>query len=422
MRELFGEWYELDQGEIATTVKTGTIVLDTNVFLGLYRLNESGRQAVLKVLNAASDRLWMPYQVALEFQRNRLKVVSDESKRYQELRSTAEKQFEAISKSISQFRDDEITMELGNAAKKALRKLNRKIDKLESAHAISLTTARKNDPVRAAIDKLFPKENIGTKPTVEQLAELKKTAKERGLNAVPPGFKDFEKKDDPSGDYIVWSEMLDYKSTSARPLLFVTNDSAGDDWYHRVGGQTTGPLQALRNEMAQASDYAYHQTTIVGFIKLANEHLDAKVDNKTIDLVEHESAASAQRALQTRLLTAEEANAIDFNALRDRAIEAGLMGSAAQKAAGSRLADAVLANRAATLGPSMKSFTDAVRDGQIAASGMSALNGVTALKYSDLMQAQIDASVLNGINAMLTGNVGKKKARRIDPDQDDDND
>ena len=426
MRELFGEWYELDQSEIATTVKTGTIVLDTNVLLNLYRLNETTRRDVLRVLNTAADRLWMPYQVADEFQRNRLKVVSDLSKQYGELRATAEKQFAEIEKSIRHFRDDTIKDDLSKAAAHALRKFTRKIAQLESTHAISLKTARSDDPVRKALDDLFSLKNIGPRPTDEALTGLKKVASERIDSRIPPGFKDADKKDDPSGDYIIWAEMLDHKESSGRPLLFITNDSTGEDWYHRISGQTTGPLQALRAEMAEVSEHPYHQIPLFGFLELANEHLDSKVDRKTIDLVEQVSASSVPRELSVDLLSAAHANALDFALLRDQAAASGLMGEAAKKAGDISLSDAVIAGRAATLGPSMTSFADALKSGQLTASGISALGSlISAQSYADLVQGGVEPGVLSGMAAAYNASrfgKGIDRATQARPDSDGDSD
>ena len=47
--------------------QNGIIVFDTNVLLNLYRYNEETRNELLKLMKSYQNRLWMPYQVALEF-------------------------------------------------------------------------------------------------------------------------------------------------------------------------------------------------------------------------------------------------------------------------------------------------------------------------------------------------------------------
>jgi hypothetical protein len=46
-----------------------------------------------------------------------------------------------------------------------------------------------------------------------------------------------------------------------------------------------GPLRELRAEMQEASEHYYHQTTLRGFLQMANKYLDADVNEKTIELV-----------------------------------------------------------------------------------------------------------------------------------------
>ena len=50
----------------------GLIVLDTNALLDLYRLSASARHEFLAVLEKVKDRLFVPYQVALEFHTRRI--------------------------------------------------------------------------------------------------------------------------------------------------------------------------------------------------------------------------------------------------------------------------------------------------------------------------------------------------------------
>jgi hypothetical protein len=51
-------------------------VFDTNVLLNLYRLPD-GPDSTLKVFGQIQERLWIPHQVALEFQTNRITVISE---------------------------------------------------------------------------------------------------------------------------------------------------------------------------------------------------------------------------------------------------------------------------------------------------------------------------------------------------------
>jgi hypothetical protein len=91
-----------------------------------------------------------------------------------------------------------------------------------------------------------------------------------GTNRIPPGYADEKKKDDPTGDYIIWSELLSHAKTSKRPLLFVTGDKK-EDWYRpTVRGRSIGPRVELIAEMRDASEcQLYHQVPLDLFLYLA---------------------------------------------------------------------------------------------------------------------------------------------------------
>jgi len=55
------------------------------VLLNLYRYTPNTRSEFIKILERISDRLWIPHQVALEYQRNRLTVISQQEKAYSEV-------------------------------------------------------------------------------------------------------------------------------------------------------------------------------------------------------------------------------------------------------------------------------------------------------------------------------------------------
>jgi len=49
----------------------GMFVLDTSVLLNLHRYRDAARIDILAALTTIKDRLWIPYHVALEYERNR---------------------------------------------------------------------------------------------------------------------------------------------------------------------------------------------------------------------------------------------------------------------------------------------------------------------------------------------------------------
>ena len=71
--------------------KQALFAFDTNVLLNLYRYQPGTRDELLNVMAKLSGRIWVPHHVALEFQRNRLKVIAEQRTRFTDVRRAIEK-------------------------------------------------------------------------------------------------------------------------------------------------------------------------------------------------------------------------------------------------------------------------------------------------------------------------------------------
>jgi hypothetical protein len=78
MREQFAHFYAPDEDATASAMRTGLVVPDTNVLLGLYKVQRTARRELGAALGKLGDRLWIPHQVGLEFHRNRLSVIAEQ--------------------------------------------------------------------------------------------------------------------------------------------------------------------------------------------------------------------------------------------------------------------------------------------------------------------------------------------------------
>ncbi|MBB1247699.1 PIN-like domain-containing protein [Rhizobium sp. G21] len=76
MREQFKEFYAPTDEEYKVLWNNGIFVLDASVLLELYRLPDESRNQILSTLEQIADRIFVPYQAALEFQRNRITVIA----------------------------------------------------------------------------------------------------------------------------------------------------------------------------------------------------------------------------------------------------------------------------------------------------------------------------------------------------------
>ncbi|MYM21927.1 hypothetical protein GTP46_04575 [Duganella sp. FT135W] len=88
MRTLFHGYYRPNDDALEELWRDACFIFDTNVVLEAYALPETAREEFLSVLEKISDRIWIPYQVALEFHRRRFTKIKDTSKGIAEMRET----------------------------------------------------------------------------------------------------------------------------------------------------------------------------------------------------------------------------------------------------------------------------------------------------------------------------------------------
>lgn len=301
MRSMFSEWYNPDPNEVSTLVKEATVAFDANALLDLYRVSDVQREEIISVLRLIKERVFIPYQVALEYQRNRLGVISAHQKDHESLAADVEKEIdtlrigvgstaEAIENSIKKIRDKDIKAELSAELQSAIEAISDRVEvsknsilnrfaEIKSGHIVEFSEARKLDPVRDELDKILTG-RIGPQVDDEELKIRVAEGNRRVKAEVPPGYKDATKPD-PTGDYRIWCELIEFAKNSNRDVIFVTNDEK-EDWYQIAHGQRIGPRPELKKEMADSANKTYHQTSLFGFLTLAKEHLDAPLSDATI--------------------------------------------------------------------------------------------------------------------------------------------
>jgi len=75
MRELFPSYYSLTKDDFNKLWLNCIFIFDTNILLNFYRYSEETCKDIFNnILVKIQDRLWIPHQVALEFQENRNKL------------------------------------------------------------------------------------------------------------------------------------------------------------------------------------------------------------------------------------------------------------------------------------------------------------------------------------------------------------
>lgn len=303
MQELFRGYYNLTEEELKELWKNAVFVFDTNVLLNLYRYHSSTRDSLIKVIEGFSERVWIPYYVGLEFQNNRLNVISKQYNRYSELE-------DIVSRSVSEMRtkvdnlqlkkrhsniDPDKLMEIIEAFKNSMSK------EIDGFKVKSIDT-NSPDMIREKIEDLFDGK-IGQAPeNQDYIDKITKEGATRYKYQIPPGFKDNKKdvsEDEPShnkyadiyyerkyGDLIIWKQIIKYaKENELKDIIFITDDNKSD-WWLKKSGKTVGPRPELINEIMEEAGVKYfHMYTMESFLNYTNDKLGAEVEEEVIQEV-----------------------------------------------------------------------------------------------------------------------------------------
>lgn len=301
MKGLFPQYDDLAAKNYSIAWKQALFVFDTNVLLNLYRYQVGTRDELLEVLRKLSGRVWIPHHVALEFQRNRLKVIAEQAKQFTEVRRTIEKSRGSLSADLEKLqlnrRHSRINPEpLLSGFDKLVEDFLSELSRLQESQQ-KLTEP---DPLKALIEALFDG-RVGSAPVDQgSIDDLYKKAEHRFKLKIPPGYQDAEKdKDGPDehvhggivykrkyGDYLVWHQLLAHaKASGSKAVIFVTDDGK-EDWWRKIdsdGPKTIGPRPELIEEAAvegQVDSLLMYNPE--GFLKYAKEFLQAQVSEETL--------------------------------------------------------------------------------------------------------------------------------------------
>lgn len=314
MKSSFTGYYAPSTEQYETLWKEALFVLDTNVLLNLYRLPTVARDELLDLLELLKDRLWIPHQVGLEFQRGRLTVIANERKSTEDALSAAQSVVGQVKDKVEGLQVDK--RGLGIESKPLLDELERSnqklIDAISAIHSSQLDVSS-TDVVRQKLDELLDG-RVGQAPaTQKELDEIVSDGEDRFSNKIPPGFADADKQKNPNeayfiydhikyqrkfGDLILWKQLIKHaKETNTKKILFITADRK-EDWWWREQGKTIGPHPELMREIKREGDVElFWMYSSVQFVEHANKYSKAKVSTQSVAEIEQVAQFNIDRVL-----------------------------------------------------------------------------------------------------------------------------
>ncbi len=330
MKNTYKGFRQLSEEDFKSLWETAVFVFDANVLLNLYRYQSSTRYDLLRVIEKLGDRIWIPYHVGLEFERNRLIVIAEQEKRFSEVRKTVEKsknnlitELEGLqlSKRHSLINPASLVDGYKQLTKKFLNELGELQKKQQGLTA--------PDPLREKVESLFDG-RVGSPPANQEVIDkINEEGTKRFDLKIPPGFEDYDKGKEEAdeflwggilykrkyGDFIIWKQILDHaKSSSINSLVFVTDDNK-EDWWQKIdsdGPKIIGPRPELTDEiLIEAGVETFYMYNTGSFLKYSKEPLHTEVKEKTIEEVK-DISVSRYRAkdaseLRRKVISAEKA-------------------------------------------------------------------------------------------------------------------
>jgi predicted nucleic acid-binding protein len=233
--------------------KSGMIVLDANVLIDLYKYHKKTRDEFLLVLDTLKERIWLPHQVIKEFWKNRDNVLRDPrevDKTARELAkdaATADRVLRTWAKLVRlpQDRTESLIKTLANSFDETIGKVR----ELGVDDGREFARDTNNDPLLLALEPIL-NTRVGAEFDSDEQAPVIAEAQRRGKERIPPGYMDVGKEGaGPTGDYVLWAQVLKESQRKHHDVLFVTSDNKEDWWRKDKDDESLGPRPELVEEL-----------------------------------------------------------------------------------------------------------------------------------------------------------------------------
>lgn len=283
MKDLFPGHFKESDESLREVWETSLFVFDANILLNLYRYSDTTRNELLRILNKLKNRAWLPHRAAEEYLNNRLTVIDQQEKSYDD----TVKLIESLQRDLDNSRQHPFV------SKGVMRKVNSVFDEIcnELKSNKSVHTGRiSSDEIKDSIAKIF-ENSVGIPYDKDRIDQLISEGEDRYKQKIPPGFKDGAKAGDSEifsekcrkyGDLIVWTQVIDKAIELNKGVVLVTDDKK-EDWWEKFKGKTVGPRPELVKEFKDRTNQTFHMYQADRFLELAREILGEKVSEDIVE-------------------------------------------------------------------------------------------------------------------------------------------
>ena len=286
MKNLFSGFYRPTEKEFKAIWDECTFVFDTNTLLNLYRYDQESRELLIEVMENIEDRIWIPFQVAMEYHKHLYDELYNQENAYQDLNNKTK---EAVNTLIGKFNDlrhsninvDTIIQHLTSTIDFVKEELNEQKERHPDLESI-----------KNKIGNLI-ENKVGNEYSQAEIDDIYSLGEERYNEKIPPGYMDVKDKRGKTtfhngikykneyGDLVYWFQILKQsKEETVKSIILITDDNK-EDWVFEVKGKKKGPQPELIHEFKRScGDKKFYLYNTEQFLEYAKKYL--KLDNEEL--------------------------------------------------------------------------------------------------------------------------------------------
>jgi hypothetical protein len=299
MKKNFFEYYKPSDKDFEVLWKDCLFVFDTCVLLNLYEFSPKVRDEFLENLKKISGRIWIPHQVAKEYQSRRPFVIREQRELHQLLQNKFLALRDTLIQDIEKI-DYHPFIDKKNLSEEIGKKFSDLLDYLKKCEDDYPNLITK-DLVGEKIDSLFDGK-VGLECKEEELTRLFALGAKRYQLKIPPGFADQQSKDNFKryGDLILWFQIIRHANKSKKPVIFVTSEQKNDWWviYHKdqkYKKEILSPRPELIREFFEKTHNLFYMYNFSDFGKASRKFLKQKVSEVAIKEAQNISQRQDER-------------------------------------------------------------------------------------------------------------------------------
>lgn len=258
------------------------IVCDANVYLHIYAFAQGYCDFAIECLGIVKQYLIMPSMIEIEFNQHYKKCYKEITNKLKNARNQCSKPLNSARSSIlaacinlkkMQFPDvDELLSHLDKKIEEQLTIVENFFIEREDTLSLVGEKWKKTDFVAELIEELRGNNQVLAPFSQLELYRLCETGKKRYEKSVPPGYKDNDKDGIRKyGDYIWWSQILQYAKKEKKNIILVTDDVKSDWWNEKEDGSIE-LREELFNEFRKTKQEIYPFISNDFYEKIAEDY------------------------------------------------------------------------------------------------------------------------------------------------------